>query len=169
MYQPLLISSEAPVSSQRKFLNEELLPKWREKMGNNVIDVGKSTTWDYRPAFPESVRFRTLDRDSSLSPGIVCDIETSSTDTEQEATGVLCNGVYEQCGDPTALEAGLRGLTAHGGILIFGAPGRMPFYGERDKWRLTAHGVMKYLRRWGILEIHQIDKDQYYFAVAKKL
>ena len=154
----------------RKFLNDVLMPSTAPTMGKFVIDVGKTLTWDYRPYFKPGV-YTTLDRNPETKPHILLDLEKDTVPDRivKAATGVICNGVYEQCSDPSLLRIGLEKISAKDSIILFGAPCLMPLYGVADKWRITPDGIREYLKAWTPVFEKSIPFDsQYCFFVGRK-
>jgi SAM-dependent methyltransferase len=78
------------MSPYRKWYNE-----WIKKNAKGkVLDVGKSTTWDYG--------FSTIDTNKDLKPDFIGSIEQTDF-KDKEFDLVLCNGMYEHVSDPQAM------------------------------------------------------------------
>ena len=143
------------ISEQRKFLNEELLPKWTFPPQSVVYDIGKTTDWDYG--------FITIDRDKDKNPDIVLDMEKATT--PHPADGILYNGVFEQCDDPWELMRNIvKSLKPRGKILAGLASTGMAPYGRRDKWRVTKDGALAYMEDFYLDNFYIF--DGYFYALG---
>lgn len=150
-------------SEHRRYLNEVLLPKWAAQFSPDqlVYDIGKSTTWDYRPYF--KCQYMTVDRNEDLKPDLVRDVEKIRL--VPQADGILFNGVFEQCDDPLAIIRNLRHSLKEGGRILCGLAGiGMVEYGPKDRWRITQAGVQIYMREFKINEVFSF--HSYYYVDA---
>lgn len=155
------------ISEHRKFLNDTLISRWAYEFNKNqlVYDIGKSTTWDYKPHF--KCNFKTIDRNNNLGPDIHADLEYLIS-AIVPADGLILNGVFEQCENPWALMNGVQLILKKGGKILVGLAsiGMQP-YGESDKWRVTKDGALAYMKGFKILSLYTF--PAYFIILGEKL
>jgi len=141
------------LSRWRQYLNNELIPGFENSLKvvePKVLDIGKSTSWNYKPFFPDS-HFIVSDINPNSGADIIDDI-TDTTFDPNSFDGVIFNGVFEQIKSDIGAEGvytfdneglirdaldNIRKILQKGGLLLFGAPGLyFPRYGkDRDTGR----------------------------------
>ena len=156
----------APISQQRRFLNEFLLEEFKDHLPKKalVCDVGKTLTFDYAKAFKE-FQYVTVDKDPSKNPSLTLDVEKSTIPLS--ADGLIFNGVFEQCDDPFSLKRNMLQCLKPGGVILMGlASIGMKPYGKSDKWRLTEDGAKTYCADLKILNFYKL--PEYFYVLATK-
>ncbi len=157
-----------PISEARRFLNEELLPRWAKQFepGQVVYDIGVSK-WDYRKHF--DCEYITVDRDAKRIPDIILDVGNwldGDLPTPQ-ASGILLNGVFEQSDDPSGLmRSVINSLYPNGNLLAGLISIDAPWKSDRDKWRVTRAGALAYCKGFHIDEFCEL--PGYFFVLGTK-
>lgn len=157
-----------PISEHRRFLNEELLPRWAKQFDKDhvVYDIGVSK-WDYRKFF--DCEYYTVDRDEKRKPDIVANIGEffDGTLLPHLANGILFNGVFEQTENPINTMREILNVLCVGGKLLVGLIGiAAPCRSNRDKWRVTKAGAMEYCKAFHIDHFYEL--PGYYYVVGTK-
>lgn len=156
-----------PISEARRFLNEELLPRWAKQFEPNdlVYDIGVSK-WDYRKFF--DCKYYTVDRDEKRKPDLLHNYELELISYELErVNGIVLNGVFEQSDDPFKLMKNIHSMLVPGGKLLAGLIGiEAPWTSNRDKWRVTKAGALEYCKAFHIDEFYEL--PGYYYVVGTK-
>lgn len=136
-----------------------------EKAEGNVLDVGKSTYWDY--GFP------TIDTNKKLNPTIIGDICSSGIPDESYDT-VLCNGMYECVENPQKMVDEVMRILKSGGTAIFGfvGEGYKPY---KKPWKFYKYGDINFqgvVHREEFINVSDNTKEmsnQYHFILCKKI
>ena len=157
-----------PISEARRFLNEELLPRWAKQFepGQIVYDIGVSK-WDYRKFFDSE--YFSVDCDEKRKPDILCNVEKSyiGESFHRLGNGILLNGVFEQCDNPFALMKNVHKSMVDGGKILAGLIGRRARWKSvRDKWRVTKSGALSYCKGFRIDEFYEL--PSYYYVLGTK-
>lgn len=124
----------------------------RENAIGNILDVGKSTFWDYG--------FSTIDINPILKPTFVGNIEKTAF-LDEMFDLVLCNGMYEFINNPQKMINEVLRITKKGGKVIFGFVGKS-YKPYKKPW--------KFYEGKEIFPKH-IKKDfeeEYHFIICKK-
>lgn len=162
------------ISNNRKFFNQEMLPKLRRllKGGDTILNIGKSLTWEstYKDFFKD-FSYKTCDRNHSVEPDIVLDVEEVRSWVNQ-VDSVIAMGVTEQASNPFNLVNGIWHLLKKDGLALFGIVSTgYPIY-STDLTRFTPNGGLNLLKSFNILESHIIGDEknpEYLFYIAKKI
>ena len=166
------------LTPERKYFNEVYLPKFISsfvKQGDLVVDVGKPLDiFGYRQAYEATgAVYKTLDKKKDYFP----DIWDNMEDTKLQEGSVDCiggYGIWEGCGNPFKLIAGIRKVLKSGGYGVFGIMSiGFPMLSaiEVDKWRFTPNGATKLLCGFNILDLSERDRGgapSYVFVVVQK-
>ena len=145
------------ISKWRKYLNDVLIPNFENKIFENkigvkkaeVLDIGQSTTWDYKPFFTNS-EFIVSDINENCGRDVVIDDIRETKFEPNSFDGIIFNGVYEQIklniGEGAKKSIfnvfeNIEKILKKDGLLLFGAPGvAFPRYGkDRDTGRRLFH------------------------------
>lgn len=109
--------------------------------------------------------YRTVDRDESLDPDIVLNLESEFLNDAADA--IIVNGVFEQCNDPWALLRSVWLSLKSGGKLLVGLPSiGMEPYGEKDKWRVTRAGAREYMKHYKVTGFWEF--PTYFYITGEK-
>lgn len=155
-----------PISEQRRFLNEFLIPEFKQMLRPDsiVCDIGKTEDHPYASMFREFT-YVTLDRNPAKKPTILIDMEHNRPPIS--ADGILFNGVFEQCDDPFSIWRNILSMLNPGGIVLAGLAGiGMTPYGSSDKWRVTKDGAQLFVRPLTIISTY--DLPEYHYVIARK-
>ena len=140
--------NDAPISECRRWYND-----WVQRNATGkVLDVGKSTYWDYG--------FITIDKNPTLNPTFVGDIEDTGSPDEEFDT-ILCNGMYECVERPQKMVNEVMRILKRGGKAIFGFVGKS-YIPYKPDWKfydnnISFEGVIK-----------RKDFSDYHFIICKK-
>jgi hypothetical protein len=150
-----------------------MLPKFKDMIapGGVVLDVGKSSSWDYQSLFSK-FDYKTVDILPDTRPDIIADMEHPA-DHVPSADALICNGVTEQCNNPFDLIRGVRSVMRPNGLILFGVISTAyPVYLSRDYFRFTVAGFKKViaLNNLQIIDYTPVlrnDAVSYIYAICK--
>lgn len=133
------------MTPERARFNEFWIMRFAEfiPIGALIYDIGKSPVWDYGKILVGR-NVRTIDRDASACPDIVCDVEREGVlHLSGAADGVICIGVSEECSNPFKMIGGVATLIKDGGVAMFGIMSiGYPYASNRkDNLRFTPAGA----------------------------
>ena len=100
-------------------------------ISGNVLDVGKSQSWNYG--------FKTIDSNGDLCPDITADICNSEIPSESYDT-VLCNGVFEFVSSPQKMVNEVHRILKPEGAAVFGFVGK-DFPPYKHDWKFYEDNV----------------------------
>jgi len=142
--------SDSPATMSRQWYN-----KWvDENAKGEVLDVGKSTHWDY--GYP------TIDINPKLGPTILGDICNSGL-LDGAYDTVLCNGMYEFVEDPQVMVDEVRRVLKPGGVAIFGFVGK-DYKPYKKDWKYYDGGI-----NFGMKVIKKKNFNDYHFIICRKI
>ena len=150
-----MLKGDSAPSEYRKYYNDWIT----NNVKGIVLDVGKSTFWDYSDTPYE---YKTIDTNKRLEPDFVGDICRSSL-CSGTFDFVLCNGLRESVKDPQKMIDEVQRLLTPGGTAIFGFVGK---------------GYKPYKKDWGYYDgsekffgeiVIKNFGDKYHFIICKKI
>jgi hypothetical protein len=153
--------------------------QWQERfkvyipIGSTLCDIGVAGTeqFGYKECFKD-FRYRTLDKDASLNPNIILDLENLPEDCYECYNTLLCNGVTEWCNNPFNLVEGCYNLLKKDGYALFGIIlYGYPLLNSEDKTRFTVNGAYNLLKKFMLVEkeiLHYDNLPSYIYLIVKK-
>jgi len=153
------------LSEHREWFNN-FLENLSKGFDGNVLDIGKSTEWDYSRLFKD---YKTIDVLPKIQPDIVGDFCEYPFDEYFDL--ILCIGIFEQFRGSGTFEKminKIKGLLAKDGIAIFGCPGKdFPCRNQVDSGKRTnLNELTKLLSGFKIVSFKTFD-EIYYFLICK--
>jgi len=142
----------------RHYLNTWLIPRVAGllKNGDRVLFVGTDTSWDYKPFFwnpGKQCLYETLDKNPSLGPDIVADIQECPQISDNIYTLVILIGMYEYLDKKKEAFQEINRMLVKDGYLLVAFPGKGHFSDHRGINPQETYDILKDFR---ILETYCI-------------